>query len=440
MRSHSYESRIQQPAVFLGALLAFVVAASESLGQTTSSAAAKIESLVEQLQSEDFDKRTEAFESLLELGPIARQRIETGAQSTSLEMRMRCEKLLQKIDHAEFDRQIAAYRAGHDIEGHKALPCILEFRNLFGADDEARALYCDALVLEQPLLESLAHYLHAIRELPEGHTAAQQRAKLAPQLRSIEDMLASSEFGESEDVNRLLRSRWSDSEFAPIGAREPILALCILIGSLPELQNEKRIQSLAFGFFQDSNLQAVKRSKYVPELRVGASKWLSKVEGRPQALTIAMRLGLKELALILGRKAVDSYARDKGGDLNDDGRDDLAQAALGIVACGRFGDESDLARLSKLLDEQTVIRTWITEEQESYTCELRDLALAYSTYLAKVDPKKLGFPHLEASGETVFALHTISFVDGAQREKAHANWDKLRGNQRKVPPPPTKSV
>ena len=93
-----------------------------------------------------------------------------------------------------------------------------------------------------------------------------------------------------------------------------------------------------------------------------------------------MRLGLAEIALKQGRKALEDYSKAKASDSDNDGRDDLAEAALGVVACGKFGDETDIDRLAKLIDEKVVIRTWITEDQDTYTCELRDLASLFHSF------------------------------------------------------------
>lgn len=406
-------------------LLSVIVGVPLAAGQTTSlNDSRRLEALVNELQSEDFEEREQASAAILEMGAVARPWIEKGAKSAPLELRRRCEQLLRRMDLAEFERQVLEYRHGSQLETLERLPCAKEFRGLFGGDEAARELYCDALMSDRALLQALADFLSAARSVNPNMPETERRARLSLKAQPMQDLL--SDISASEYEPAMIYSPSGDRVAHWPGFRAETLSLCALIGAQTELAEEQGLQNLLFGFFRDANLHKARKSKHLPTLRIGAAKWLSQFESKPQSLSIAMRLGLGEIALKLGRKAIDSYSKENVGDFDNDGRDDLSQAALGIVACGKYGDESDIQRFAKFLDEPMLIRTWITEEQDTFTCELRDLALVYSAHLAKIDPKALGFPHLESSTETVFVTYSISFADEAQRNKAHANWRRLQ--------------
>jgi hypothetical protein len=399
----------------------------------------RVEELLRQLDSDESAEREFASAAILELGIAVRPFVASFTKQGPLEVRRRCEQLLRRIDLAEFERQAHNYRMGGKLESNSLLPCAEEFCAFFGGDDAARSLYCDALVYDRFLLQSLEEFLSHARKLDFHALDFEQRTRLSHQARPLFDLLG--ELSAAESTLITVETPSGERISRPSGFRAETLAICAMIGTRSEFAQESELHELLFEFFRDSNLQSARKSKHLSALRVGAAKWLAAFEGRPQSLSIAMRLGIGELALKLGRKAIDRYSKDRVGDFDDDGRDDLTQATLGIVACGKFGDESDLSRLGRFLDERLLLRTWITDGHETYTCELRDLALVYSAHLAKIDPKMLGFPHLEASAETVFAPFSISFADKAQRENAHANWRRLRTEvQKKSAAATTKSV
>lgn len=405
--------------------------ASAILGQSLvgEKSADRIQGLVNGLQNADFGEREAAAAELLKIGAPARSQIAKGAKGPSLELRLRCEQLLRKIDAAEFDRQIDAFREGRDLDSLAMLPCAKEFREVYGSGAAARALYCDALNSDGGLLQALADFLRDVRAIKPDVREPERRARIAFMLRPVEESLK--EISLTNLEFRAAVPPFDERRLGRSGFRAETLAISVLVVMQKDLAEETSLQALVFELFSDSQLEAAKKSKHLPALRIGAAKWLTRFEAKPQSLSIAMRLGLAEIALKLGRKALEDYSETQASDSDNDGRDDLAEAALGAIVCGKYGDETDIDRLAKLLDEKVVIRTWITEDQDTYTCELRDLALAYSIHLTAMDPKVIGFPHLEESAETIFALYSISFVNEAQREKAHANWRRLKGEQRK---------
>lgn len=391
------------------------------------------EKLLRQLRSGSYEDREDATIAILELGEAARPWVLRGTLSSDLEVRLRCEQLLNRIDSAAFTRRLDEFRIGRGKELTRELPCCREFLAVFGNDELGRALYCDTAKSEQTLLELVEQYLRSERESDKKLSEAERRAKLTLKSRPIQQALDEAAMlwtgeGASFRPNRYLTQP---------SMRVETLSACVLIAQLPGLKDQKGIVDAVYGFFRSpANISAIRKSHHFLSIRTGAAKWLASSEVKLQPLSIAMRLGISDVALELGRKAVDAYNLDKSADAEDASNVMMSGTTLGVIACGRFGDKSDIDRLAPLLSKQVVIQTWITVDQKTSTGQLRDLALAYSAHLAGIDPKEIGFTHLEANAETVFAPFTITFLDDAQREAAHQEWErrqslKSQGNGQK---------
>lgn len=367
---------------------------------------AKYEQLIEQLDSDDFDAREEAAAEIARIGEAMRPWVVEGAKGASLERRLRCRQLLKQIDSESYGRQIEKFRAGD--ESAQSLPGWAEFRERFGDSAAARDLFADIAERDRELLELYDEFLKATRSIDMSTSEVERRARVAIHARPLKDYVF--EIGATR-----------------LGARGglPIetLAACILIDCDPLIREQRSISLAVFNFFRDPvNVAVFKKSRHYPVLRAGAARWLSESNIRIQSLMLAMRLEIPEVALALGREAVEAYAP-----VESSFTDEASEAArIGIIACAKYGDSSDLQRLAPLLSKTIVVQTWITIDNETASGQLRDIALAYSAHLAGVDAKRLGFPYLQESPETIFIPYSISFVEERQREAAHEAWRRLR--------------
>jgi hypothetical protein len=372
---------------------------------------ADYDDLLSQLQSDRSEEREAATDAILEIGDDIRPWIAQGAKNPSLEVRLRCRQLLTRIDSNSYSRRVEAFRNSGDIKAAADLPCWSEFRGLFGSDEKARDLYCDILLRERSLMEQFAAFKRTRRETSGDISNAINQARLTLHARPLQSSLESASM-------ELVRGR------AALSAES--LCACVLVVSEPDLTNHKAISQAVFGYFRDAeNVTALRKSPHYPAARTGVTRWLAGSSARVYPLDIALRLGLSDLALSLGRKAVANYAT-----VDSEFIDEASQAAvLGIMACGRFGDRSDIERLAPLLEKKIAVQTWLTVDQQVATGQLRDLALVYSAYLAGQDVKALGFTHLETRADTIFVPYTVTFVDDEQREAAHRAWMRIRNEQ-----------
>ncbi len=421
-------------AIICGLSLAVSIANSCAGQEKSKGADASYDKLLQRLQSDSYEEREEATAAILELGSSIRPWVVRGVASSNLELRLRCEQLLKRIDSSAFARRIAEFRVSGEMKASSDLPCCAEFLSLFGDDERARALYCDIATSERGLLELVADYLRTEREFDIKISEAERRARLSLKTRPIQQTL-----NDAADIWTGEASTFRPGRAASnLNMRVETLSASMLIANLPGLQEQKGISEAVYGYFRSpANLVAIRKSPHFATIRGGAAKWLRGSEVKVQPLSIAMRLGLSEVAIELGRKAVEAYANDKSADADDAGHAMMTGTTLGIIACGRFGDETDIDRLAQLLNKEVVIQTWITVDQKTSTGQIRDLALAYSAHLAGIDAKELGFPLLEANAETVYAPYSITFLDDAQREATHKEWTKRRGQrQQKFKPSP----
>lgn len=404
---------------FAFAIVSIAWFAPSAVFSQTKPKAADFDALVKQLQSDRVDDREAAAEMILRLGEEIRPWIVQGLQCPSLEARLRCKQLIKRIDAESLARRVQKFRETGQPRDASDLPCWEDFRTLFGDSVKARELYCDMVLSEHALLEQLSQFKVAKMETAVATSPAAVQARLSVKARPILTLLESISL-------QSIGSKFSH--------RPESISACVLIASDPDLKNHKAISQTVFGYFRNpTSLAALKKSRHFPIVRVGVAQWLAESPGKILPLEIALRLGLAELALPLGRKAVSNYAK-----VESDLIDESSQAAvLGIIACGRFGDESDIDRLAPLLDKEIVVQTWLTTEQEIATGQLRDFAIAFSAHLAQVDAKSLGFKHLESRADTVFAPYTVTFVDEAERAAAHANWLRHRRTSTKKSAKPT---
>ena len=139
----------------------------------------QIQALVNGLKNADFADREAAAAELLKIGAPARLLIAKGAKGPSLELRLRCEQLLRKIDAAEFERQLDEFREGRDLDSLAMLPCAKQFREVYGSGTAARALYCDALKSDGGVLQAMADFLRDVRAIKPNVPEPERRARIA---------------------------------------------------------------------------------------------------------------------------------------------------------------------------------------------------------------------------------------------------------------------
>jgi hypothetical protein len=387
--------------------------------QDADPAAAKYDALISQLASNQFDEREAAATEVLEIGDPIRPWLLRGAGNSPLELQIRCKQLLKLVEDQSFERALEVFERGESQDKSLRLPYLSTFVALFGEDTKARSLYCQIARNEQRLLQMLAAHSDLSRELV-SLPDSRRRARLTMSARRIEEHL------ELIAINSI---------DAGASFRVETYAACILIGCEDELIERKSISNAVFGFFRDpKGIVSLKKSPHFPRLRIGLEQWLAQSKVKVQPLSIAIQLGLSELALKLGRNAV--AAHEKVTPTFDNV--DTKEAILGVIACGRFGDSTDIERLSPLLTKNVVIQSTFVNDDQAAFGQLRDLALAHSAHLAGVDAFRLGFPHLKPNSELVYVPQSVTFFDDASRESAHQAWKKLQSLKSKtttMPPP-----
>ncbi|MCA9270714.1 MAG: hypothetical protein KDA41_19670, partial [Planctomycetales bacterium] len=105
-----------------------------------------------------------------------------------------------------------------------------------------------------------------------------------------------------------------------------------------------------------------------------------------------------------------------------------------ILAYARLGSREHVAKVEKLLDDETVCTTHRVNDTE-YQTQFRDIALAVALHLYGQDPKAFGFDRLARHSQYVFSSYSLGFEDDAKRQAAFDQWHAFRREQDERRPP-----
>lgn len=126
--------------------------------------------LVDQLAARSYQKRDAAAEKLFNLGLAAEKVLEAGLKHEELEVRRRCEMLLNDIRNHEKFKKINAFLADKEGKKNIELPGWKRYRELAGSDKAARQFFVDMLLLDTTLFANLEGHPKEVQSVLEART------------------------------------------------------------------------------------------------------------------------------------------------------------------------------------------------------------------------------------------------------------------------------
>jgi hypothetical protein len=337
--------------------------------------------LVDLLGDEEFAARERAMSELIEIGWPAKAALRQGRQHADREIRYRCERILSMIDELDFHRRLTAFAAGRDDQ--HGLPGWDRYRDAFGNDGEARALFVEMQKAEPEIM------------------------------RAIED---------GQGVAKAIEVRCAHLQQLQRATRQPVslgslAAMLFAIGD-QEVELGMEAGSALGSFCYQSELQNAMNDPAKRRI-LGRllGQWIKRGDGWTayQALTLAMRFDLQE-GLIPAQKVLENPA------------DQPYIRQNGILAIAKLGDERHVPLLEALLDDDSRCASQRVNDA-TYETQIRDVALAALLIMKQQDPEEFGFDRMIRNEMNVFITNTVGFQDDQQREAALAKWKDFREQQ-----------
>jgi len=130
-----------------------------------------------------------------------------------------------------------------------------------------------------------------------------------------------------------------------------------------------------------------------------------------------------------------SILRASGTDFLD--LDQNNYLVFGLLAIGKLGNKEHRPIAREYFDRRHRIVQYLPgNELESYSTQLRDVALAVDIHLAGHDPRQFGFPQLSSDPTHLFVYRTIGFPSEAARDAAFLKWKEFDATEATGPKPP----
>lgn len=334
--------------------------------------------LIDKLASPSYAQREAAAEQLAKLGDGARAALQEGLKRPQAETRLRVQRILARIDQADFQRVIDDFLADTEGQREHNLPCWPRFRELVGDDAEARRMFVAMLKSEGDLLAAAAANVHTAANLFQVRCQQLQVESAA----------------QGREINR--------------GS----LAAVLFVASDERIPLVAGNDSLLYRFCSHSSVEtALKDAREDAVMRRVVGAWVASGRGGYYSLRLAMQHELPE-----GLAAAEKM-------LQGDTPSYYRQYA--ILTYAKLGSREDIPRLEKLLDDATVCTTHRVNNEEFQT-QFRDIALVAILHLYGQDPKDFGFARAREHSQYVYSPYTLGFKDEDERAAAFAKWERVR--------------
>ena len=338
------------------------------------------ELLVQQLGDSEFAMRERATARLVELGMEALSALQHGARSNSREVRERSERILQVVVELDLQHRLDDFERGADPERDYGLPGWKAYRSLVGDGQPARSLFVAMQREEAKLLRHLDASAESL-----NHALSQYCDAV---LRQQQNQTGQLNLGSAASL--LLLANDERVELSPV-VRYTVYQACM------EITFRSAVQS-----------QSVRE----PVIRL-LGGWIGRDARLPARYVLEPGLVCEVPASAVRARAVLELPTTPV---------DYLFAALCLA---RFGNEADLPRLEKLLDDPAICLNSKVGERIVAT-QVRDVALVSLLQLAKQDPAAFGFDRLQRTREYGFDLSSLGFFTDEQRAAAIAKWRDFR--------------
>ncbi|MEO1997058.1 MAG: hypothetical protein ABGZ17_17455 [Planctomycetaceae bacterium] len=332
--------------------------------------------LVHQLGSARYDDRQRAVRALCDLGPPAIPALHSGAKGADLEIRIRCQRILDHLDRLDHQRILEAFVRDPTRAPGNQLAGWDRYRQQIGDTAPAQELFVEMHRQEGRLFRAwsartLDFPLQFERRCQEIQLAYRQAAGAQRQV----------------DVGSVASLLFFGGDGQVVIRDNTALAL----NNLMYYNNLK------------SELTQGQRKR---ELRALLARWLERPmpNGNYQRLLLAMRYNLKQ-GLVPAIKLVNQGAVG-------------LQIQYAILAIGKLGDQSHLPVLQKQFKNTSVLSRSASGGKIVYSCQVRDVALAIAVHVTGQDTSKYGFSRLRKNSTYLYSPNSAGFKSQAARDAA----------------------
>lgn len=386
-----------------------------------------IEQLLTQLSSDEFEVRERASAKLVQMGPAAIQSLKQPPIDLSIEASGRVTSIIKVLEERSLIRTSKLFLADSDATKSYGLPAWNAYREIVGGTRFAKILFLE-FVRSQPAIANQIETIYQVR----------QSGKSSVLLESELSLLA------SVQANRLLDDFQRMTE-SGVGDSVGLMLAVAFINDKASMEVSELIRSSSqLGFSGYLN-----RPGFKPCLLELMSQWVPKSPDSMamEVMGLSYFMNISTVLPIARRhisKSFDPFTREQA-----------------IICLSKFGKAEDVALLTKLADDATVIHKYldlagddgsITESlalppglrptgatepsQVQKLVRVNDLAVAVSMVLAKENPKDI-FPNYVAERFQSGWRSAVAVPESDQesRDQSIRAWTARHSNVESKPEP-----
>lgn len=378
---------------------------------------ARIALLVEQLGASGFAEREEANRLLLEIGADTLPALRAAERHTSVEVRERARRIRVEIDKAVFEQVTKRFILEPDSQQSFGLPGWNAFRKIAGDARTSKLLFVLMLRNQRDLAQYVEIADRSLGTASEGTSMQQLEARLLLE-------------------TERLRARNFRGQPADVGDTVGMLFACSMFKNDVSIEVN---ETISMGLLLGTHTEYFNKVGYGRCMRALTGNWIPKTQSvlTDRVLMLAMQHAIREGAIV-ARRHLDSSS-------------DLETRVQALQCLSRFGNETDIAAVAQLLDEEAVVyeftdrnelaalRDGIRVEdmpppglknalpamERTKIVRLNDVALAVCLMLGSEDVAKV-FPKFQANAPTGVDLMDVAFASDEQDQHklAIASWRK----------------
>lgn len=362
----------------LSLLAVLFVFVSPSISVSADERQDRVAELIQQLGADSFADREDAMKELIEIGLPASDMLAAAVRDPDREVRFRAQRALSVIERDDLNKRIRRFMVG-DIEGTEAgLPGWDRFSKLMGDSEKTRQIFVDMQKVEYNSLKML-------EENPEG-------------------------------IGALIASRANQLRDSFPNPNQPIdpahLAALLFLATEPEVDVDEQTYLSVYYLCSNGAVQkALEHGDYRDPLRKLLAPWILRAEGvgTYQALLLAMRNDLRE-GLELAERLLSE---------DPEPASHVKRYALQTVA--KFGSKENASLAEKFFNDESRISAR-TIGPETFSTQVRDLALAVAIKLNGEQLEKYGFENVTYDDDLVFVDSSLGFRTDEDRKKVFDAW------------------
>jgi len=371
----------------------------------------EIASLVERLGDPLFATREEANRKLLEIGAPAIPLLRAAERHSFLEVRERAGRIREEIDKVVFENVIKRFITDGESKQSYGLPAWNQFSAIAGDSRTSKLLF--VMMLRNQL--ELAHFVEAAGRAKGSAAAVAASAALEARM--------------ALEAERL-RNRNYRGQLPEVGDTVGLLVACSMFDQSVSIEVNEMIYT---SLYRGTHIEYFTKAGYGRCMRALAGSWIPKTQASlaNDVLSIAMQRSIPEGAIVARRHL--------------DRATDYETRVRALQCLAKFGNETDIENIAKLLSEETVIYEFTARKGQglprdgiqvenmpppgfkqpvipdaiTMIVRMSDLALAVCLRLGAEDVANV-FPNYEPNDQDGIQLMDIAFAADEQQQHKQA--------------------